>query len=392
MKTVSIGMIGGGFAARLHGNSFRQVGGLELRLRSIADISLEAAKTVAEVYGYEKYTDQYPEVLADDEVDVVILCTPPATHADLVLEALRAGKHVICEKPLTGYFGLPGDPEQVGQVSKRKMYAYVSRKMDELAEAIEASGKCFMYAENYIYTPNIQKAAEFIRAKKSRITFMKGEESVQGSPSAGAGLWKNMGGGTLLRIGCHPLAGIMYLKQVEAESRGTEIRPVSVTAVTGKISPGLTEQERRYLRARPQDVEDFGTMTVTFTDGTMATVFANDNVVGGIQNYIEVYCNDSTHLCKITPTDNLMSYFLDSEGLEDVYLSEMQTHKTGWNPVFVSESVQRGYVTQLQDFMECVVYGRQPISSFALAKETGKLLYAAYISAEERRAIDLDTL
>ena len=63
MKTVSIGMIGGGFAARLHGNSFRMVGGLQLRLRGVADVNPASAKKTAEEYGYEIYTTDYRELL-----------------------------------------------------------------------------------------------------------------------------------------------------------------------------------------------------------------------------------------------------------------------------------------------------------------------------------------
>lgn len=393
MKTVSIGMIGGGFAARLHGNSFRMVGGLQLRLRGVADVNPASAKKTAEEYGYEHYTTDYRELLSDPEIDVVILCTPPYLHPDMIIEALAAEKHVICEKPLTGYFGLPEDPDPIGDtVSKRKMYRTVQGDLKRLEQAVCSSKKRFMYAENYIYSPNIQRAAEFLRAKKSTITFLRGEESVQGSPTAGAGAWKNIGGGTLLRIGCHPLAGILYLKSVEAAAKGREISIREIVADTGRIAPNLSQTDRRYLMAHPQDVEDFGTMTLTFSDGTKATVFANDNVVGGIQNYIQIYCNDATMLCKITPTDSLQTYFLDSEGLDNVYLSENLSHKTGWNRAFVSESIERGYVAQLQDFMECVAYGREPLSGFTLAKQTIEALYAAYISAEEGRRVILPEL
>ena len=134
-------------------------------------------------------------------------------------------------------------------------------------------------------------------------------------------------------------------------------------------------------------MEDFGTVTITFTDGTKATVFANDNVVGGIRNYVEVYCNDGTLRCNITPTDDLQTYYVDDHGLEDVYLSEKLEEKTGWNYVFVSESIQRGYVAQLQDFLECVTGGREPLSGFPLARMTGELIYAAYVSAEEGRRV-----
>jgi predicted dehydrogenase len=244
-----------------------------------------------------------------------------------------------------------------------------------------------MYAENYIYSPNIQKAAEIINKKNSNILFMKGEESVQGSPSGFAGSWEKTGGGSLLRIGCHPLGGILYLKDVEAKTKGIDIKVKSVVADTGVISTNLTLEQRKYLKANPQDVEDFGTMTITFTDETKATIFANDNVLGGVRNYIEIFTNNSSLMCNITPTDELMTYFIDQDDLEDVYISEKLENKTGWNKVFVSESIKRGYVNQMQDFLECVVYGRQPISNFEIAAETTKVLYAAYISDSEGRRV-----
>ena len=388
MEKVRIGMIGSGFASRLHGNSFRRVGGIEVVLRGTADISADAAKQLAEEYGYEYWTTDYHELLKDPEIDAVILCTPPRLHAEMLCEALKAGKHVLCEKPLTGYFGKEGDPELPGlHVPKKEMLKKVCLDMERLEEVVNQSRCIFMYAENYIYTPAIQRAAEFVRAKKSIITYLRGEESVQGSPSAGAGYWKNIGGGTLLRIGCHPLGGMLYLKREQARARGEDFGIHSLVADTGMVNPGIPEAERKYLNAKPQDVEDFGTVTITFTDGTKATVFANDNVVGGIRNYIDIYCNDATLHCHITPTDDLETYFVDDDGLENVYMSEKLEQKTGWNSVFVSESIKRGYVAQLQDFLECVAYNRQPLSGFSLARMTGELIYAAYVSAEEGRRV-----
>lgn len=390
---VSVGMIGGGFAARLHGDAARLVGSVDVRLRGVADVNPESARRIAQEYGYEYWTDNHREVLEDPEVDVVILCTPPRLHTDMIIEALDAGKHVICEKPLTGYFGQEGDGELIGDsVSKQDMYRKVAQDMAHLEQAVQRSDKQFMYAENYIYTPTIQRAAEFIRAKKSTVTYMRGEESVQGSPTAGAGYWKNIGGGTLLRIGCHPLGGILYLKQVEAEAKGTSITVEQVVADTGRINVNLSEEEKKYLLARPKDVEDFGTVTMTFSDGTKATVFANDNVLGGIRNYVEVYCNDATIFCKITPTDTLQTYFPDQDGLDGVYMSEKLEDKTGWNQPFVSESIQRGYVAQLQDFLECAATGRRPLSHFGLARQISEILYAAYISAEEGRRVSMASL
>lgn len=128
------------------------------------------------------------QLLNDSEIDAVIICTPPKLHTSMIEEALNSKKHVICEKPLTGYFGENVQEELVGRtVSKRAMYQKVAEDLERLQQVVSQSDRQFMYAENYIYTPTIQRAAEFIRAKKSTVTYMRGEESVQGSPTAGAG-------------------------------------------------------------------------------------------------------------------------------------------------------------------------------------------------------------
>ena len=136
---------------------------------------------------------------------------PPYMHAQLIIEALNAGKHVICEKPLTGYFGNPEDERPIGdRVSKVKMYEGCLENIREIEDAIMASDKYFMYAENFVYAPAILKAAEIVQAKKSRILYMKGEESLKGSSSPVAGEWEKTGGGTLFvrntSAFCHSLA------------------------------------------------------------------------------------------------------------------------------------------------------------------------------------------
>lgn len=64
--------------------------------------------------------------------------------------------------------------------------------------------------------------------------------------------------------------------------------------------------------------------------------------------------------------------------------------KTGWNNPFVVDETIRGFLGELQDFVECILTGREPISNFKLACDTMKVVYAAYQSAEEGRRIELD--
>ncbi len=388
IKPIVIGTAGAGYAAFLHGKGYMKVSGVPIRLKTICDVNAVAAKRVQDEYHYEAISTDFDEMVADPEIDVIDIATPPFLHIPMAIKALKAGKHVICEKPLTGYFGAPGE-ENVGFTSKQHMYDEVMRSMDELRKVVNSTDRKFLYAENFVYSTPVRKAAEIIQAKKSKILFMKGEESLKGSSSPLAGKWNKTGGGILVRTGTHPLSGMLWLKQQEAMARGEEFAVRSVSADTGVTTACLTEYEHRHIKARPEDVEDYAVVTVTFSDGTKCLTIASDTVLGGSRNYIEVFSNDSALMCNITPTDLLNAYFLDEEGLDDVYISEMLPSKLGWNKVFVNDEIIRGYQGEMQDFIDTIAFDREPSSGFEIAYLTTQIMYAAYLSAEGGRRVDL---
>lgn len=389
-KCVTVGLVGAGYACHLHCNGYEKVHGVDVRLKNLCDIDTAKAKKMATAFNIEETCCDARKILDDNDIDVIDICTPPFLHSQFIMESLSAGKHVICEKPLSGYFGKNGDSFLIGKkIPKREMYKYVTEEIKVLEKSVNNSNKTFMYAENYVYAPVIQKAAEIIRNKKSKILFMKGEESLAGSSSPVAGLWEKTGGGSLIRIGCHPLSAILWLKRTEASARDANVTVEKINCDTGQVTSSLNKAERKYIRANPKDVEDLATLTLTFSDGTKALVIAADTVLGGTNNYIEVYANDTSLICRLTPPGNMSTYFLDEKGLEHVAIAEMLPSYIGWQNVFIADEVLRGYTSELQDFMECILYDRKPMSDFALACETIKTIYAAYISSEEGKTISL---
>jgi predicted dehydrogenase len=384
MNNIVLGMVGNGRATELHLNALKYVHDVNIRYKTIMardEVKLLKAK---KQYGFENIALELDDLINDSEINIIDICTPPYAHLDIIKKALEHGKHVICEKPLTGYFGSEEDKTPIGKsVSKIKMFESVIKDIDELKEAVDNSDRLFMYAENFVYAPAIQRAAEIISAKKSKILYMKGEESLKGSSSPVAGEWSKTGGGTFIRTGSHPLSAILWLKQKEAESRGEKIELSSVIADMGQITTSLSKYEHRHISAKPNDVEDCGTVILTFSDNSKAVIIATDTLLGGSKNYIQLYCNDTAINCNLTLNNLMETYLLDEDGLENIQLSEMLPSKLGWNKPFVADELIRGYIGEMQDFVECVALNKKPLSGFKLAYDTVKTIYAAYYSAEQ---------
>lgn len=386
---VTVGVVGAGRALELHAFGYKR-SNIPVRLKTVMARRQEQISQAIQLYGFEKGTANYEDLINDPEIDVIDICTPPYVHKEEIIRAMLVGKHVICEKPLVGYFGRPGDPEPIGEkVSKKLMFECLLKDLDELRTVVKESGRRFMYAENFVYAPAVLKAAEIIRAKKSRILYMKGEESLKGSSSAVAGEWSKTGGGIFMRNGVHPLGAILYLKEQESLIRGINVTVKSVVGDMGYATKGLTDHEHRHIAARPHDVEDAGTAVITFTDGSKATIISTDNLLGGSKNYVEIYANDTAINCRLTMNDAMETYMVDDEGMEGVYLSEMLPIVTGWNKPFVADEMLRGYCNEIVDFMGAVIDDREAEGCFDLAAQVMKVTYAAYYSDEEGRRIDL---
>ncbi len=379
-EKICYAMIGSGRASELHLDALKKYGNKPLYLKYIFSNDLESAKKYQEKYGFEHITNNFNAIINDEDVDVIDICTPPFLHLEMAKQALLKDKNVICEKPLTGVFD--------SSKSKNEMLKNLVNELDEFEKIVNKSNGKFMYAENFIYAPSIQKSNEILKNKKSKILFAKGEESLKGSSSSVAGQWDKTGGGSLIRTGIHPLTAILYLKKKEALYRNETFAVKSVNAEVGRISSTLDKEEHKYISSNPIDVEDNGVITLTFNDGSKAVIIASDTFLGGSKNYVELYCNNTSIKCNLTMNDNMQTYFLDNNNLNDINLSEMASTNVGWNCAFVADEILRGYVDEMNDFINSIINNKEPESNFEIAKLAIKVIYSAYYSAEIGSKID----
>ena len=99
MKQWRTAVFGTGFMGRVHLEALRRLGSVEVY--AIVHPQVEKARRLAEQFPAERVEADYRKILADPAVDAVHICTPNALHFPMAMDALEAGKHVLCEKPLT---------------------------------------------------------------------------------------------------------------------------------------------------------------------------------------------------------------------------------------------------------------------------------------------------
>ncbi|CNG69394.1 putative dehydrogenase [Mycobacterium tuberculosis] len=105
MTTVGVGMVGYAFMGRAHSQAWRSVGPffgppLTPVMAALAGRSADRARAAAQALGWASVETDWKELLRRDDVQLVDICTPGDSHAEIAVAALDAGKHVLCEKPL----------------------------------------------------------------------------------------------------------------------------------------------------------------------------------------------------------------------------------------------------------------------------------------------------
>lgn len=374
-QPLRIGIAGAGFAAKFH---LRNLRGLPAVAAGVTSARAESREAFAREFGVPAY-DSVEAMLP--HIDALDICSPPSSHGRYIRAAAEAGKHIIVEKPFTGFYGSPAEH------SKEEMLAAVVEECGQLRDAVHRAGVVLGYAENFIYAPSVQKEREILEATCAQILRMTAEESHSGSHSPVYGIWAEQGGGSLIGKGCHPLGGVLYLKRKEGLARrGSPIRPVAVSARTHAITKLPAFEDRGFLRTKYKDTEDYALLHVVFDDGMVADILTCELVLGGIYDYIEVFANNHRTRCRLSPVQVVELYSPSHKEFAGQDLVEKVTSNEGWLAADPEHGWANGQSHEMRDFVACIRENRVPECDLDLAIDTTLAIYAGYVSAERKGA------
>jgi predicted dehydrogenase len=248
MKNLGVAMIGYGGIGRVHVMAYRNIPfhyGLPadtVNLVGVATTRPETAETAAREIGCKVWTTDYRELLARDDVHVIDCCVPNHKHAEIVVAAAEAGKHIYCEKPLA-----------MNVAEGQRMLA-----------AVEEAGVKAQLTFNFRFFPGITRARQLVEegflgrvfsfwGRYHRSSYINPEKPLS---------WRLRreisGGGALFDLGSHVLDLIYYL----VGDFGSVQATLETLIKERPIAPGATEKG-------PVDVDDIALMQLRMTDGTL---------------------------------------------------------------------------------------------------------------------------
>lgn len=379
-KIVRAGIIGSGFAARFHFEALKRVHSVQVEVVGAFSKSPDELMEFTSTRDIQ-YVDSLENLISVS--DILHICTPPSTHEPIAVSVLKQNKHVIIEKPFTGYFG-DGTKEFNGDTFDREIgLKKTIESIKRLLDAELASTGSIMYAENWVYAPSIQKERELIEKTKSQILWIQAQQSHSGSHSLDYGQWRLSGGGSLMGKGCHPITAAIYLKHVEGRVRnGVPIRPKTISARTHAITRMPGYKNEGYLKDTYKDVEDYAMVHLIFEDGTIADIVASELLHGGVKNYVEVHGSNHRSICNIAPNNAMQTYNPSEENFNDIYVVEKTGTKQGWSFISPDEAWFNGYQHEMDAFYRSYAFQEPIESNSRLAGDVMTTIYAGYLSAE----------
>jgi predicted dehydrogenase len=334
-------MIGAGFIGEIHYAAFEGwVRGAEI----VAVASPNHADKFAKERGIAKAYRDYREMLKDKDIDVIDIGIPNDLHCQVTVDAAKAGKHVIIEKPL----------------------CVTLEEADQMIEACQKAGVLLMYAEELLFAPKYVRVKTLIEEGAIGEPFLAKQSEEHPGPHM-PWFWdvNRSGGGVLLDMGCH---SIEYTRWVLGKPKVK-----SVTAFMGT-----------YVHQGRTLGEDHSYCIVEYEGGKLAMLENSWAKGGGVDDRCEVYGKNGHTRADLLRGSSLLTYSEEGYG----YAVEKAGETRGYTFTMFEEIWNYGFPQEMQHFVNCVLGKETCMETGEDGREVLKIIYAAYQAAGEGRKIE----
>ena len=317
----------------------------ESYLAAVCDVVEDKAKALAEERGVAKVYTDYQDMLKDDEIDIIHVCTPSGMHSDMAVAAAQAGKHVLCEKPMDITLGKADAMIQAADDAGIKMGVIFQRrtyKTTQIAREVVQSGRlgkmvlgdCY---QKYYRSPDYYLSGEW------------------------RGTWELDGGGALMNQGVHGIDAIRY--------------------IMGK--PKMLFARADHL-VRDIEVEDTACAVIEWECGAFGVIQGTTSVTPGQSCRLALHGEKGT----IELTDKkFVTWKIEGEEEGAPDMDEGDSGDTASDPKALSAS---GHITQLTDLIQAIKEDRPPMCDGREGRGALEIILAIYESSKTGKPVYFD--
>jgi predicted dehydrogenase len=386
MRKLNVAMIGGGFMGKAHAMAYAAMPmffwpapAIPVR-KVVVDVNQEMAETARDRFGFEEASADWRAVVARPDIDIIDICTPNNSHAEIAIAAAKAGKHIICEKPLA----------RTGDESK------------SMLDAVQASGSIHMVAFNYRRTPAVALAKKLIEEGRIgdilnfRGTYLQDWSADPDSPLSWRFQKSVAGSGTVGDIGTHVVDFARYLVgEIAAVNALVKTHIATRPKQSGGVDKlGVGGGDKNAERG-PVDVDDEMLTMLRFSNGAIGSIEATRNAYGR-NNFLtfEIHGTKGSLAFNYERRDELQVMFADdvgdARGFRTVYTGPAHPYGSGLWPI---PALGIGYgetkIVECYDLCTAIMTGKQPSPNFEDGYRIALIADAILASGESGQWVDI---
>lgn len=379
-KKLGVGIVGWGFIGKVHTYGyinlplFYQPPPAQIHLVGVCTAHRETAEAARKRGGFQYATTSYEELLEREDIDVINCCTPNYLHKDLLIDALRAGKHIYCDKPL----------------------AMNLEEAREILKATEQSNSVHQMTFEYRFIPAIMRAKKLVadgflgKVFSFRGFYLHSGYIDPSRPMSWRLNKKQAGGGALFDLGSHILDLVRHLLG--------EYRAVFATTCTFIKERPLPDESARKAKV---EVDDISFLQIKMESGAVGTVEVS-RLATGTNDELRIEIHGSRGAIYFNLMDPNWLWIYDTKDPEQPIggfrgFKKIETVQRYPEPASLpgpkfSIGWMRYHIASQFDFITRIVEKREARPSFLDGYKVQEVMETAQVSAREKRWVSLDEL
>lgn len=342
-KKVGVGLIGSQFITTIHAEALAKVADAEVL--AVMSPTPGNAQRFAEKFKIPNHFTQLEDMLAMDEIDMIVIGAPNYLHCEITVKIAEAGKHIVVEKPLCMNLA----------------------EADIMIEACKKANVKLMYAEELCFTPKYVRLKALLDegALGDPVLFKQSEK--HDGPHADH-FWdvERSGGGVTMDMGCH---GIQFFRWLHPG--------VPIKSVYAQMNTSVHKDKTIG--------DDNAIVILEFEDGVVAMMEESWTKLGGMDDCAEIHGSGGVAYADVLQGNSIQTYSNKGVG----YAVEKAGNTIGWSYTMYEEIWNYGFPQEFEHFVDCVKNDKTPLVTGEDGKAVLEVIYAAYESAGTGRKVEM---